>query len=155
MKRYVSVGSAFMFFFGGAYFTILYYLHIYFQSIHNSSAINSGVRMLAFILPLTFAAIFQGFALMNLGVVPAFWVLGGSLATVGCGLIYTMDGDTSVGKWIGYQVIVGFAVGWTFQVAISNAQVHATPEDMSQVTAIVNCKYNYAAVVATSGIVNG
>jgi hypothetical protein len=121
MKRYVSVGSAFMFFFGGAYFTILYYLPIYFQSIHNSNAINSGVRMLAFILPLTFAAIFQGFALMKLGVVPAFWVLGGSLATVGCGLMYTMDGDTSVGKWIGYQVIVGFAVGWTFEVAISNA----------------------------------
>ena len=140
MKRYVSIGSAFMFFFGGAYFTILYYIPVYFQSIHNTSAINSRVRMLALILPLTFAAIFQGFALMKLGIVPAFWVLGGSLATVGCGLLYTMDAETSVGKWIGYQILVGFAVGWTFQVAISNAQVHATSEDMSQVTAIVNCK---------------
>jgi hypothetical protein len=140
MKRYVSIGSAFMFFFGGAYFTILYYIPVYFQSIPNTSAINSGVRMLALILPLTFAAIFQGFALMKLGVVPAFWVLGSSLATVRCGLMYTMDAETSVGRWIGYQIIVGFAVGWTFQVAISNAQVHAASEDMSQVTAIVNCK---------------
>ena len=140
MKRYVSVGSAFMFFFGGAYFTVLYYIPIYFQSIHNTSAIASGVRMLALIVPLTFAAIFQGFALMKLGIIPIFWLFGGALATVGCGLMYTMDAETFVGKWVGYQIIVGFAVGWTFQVAISNAQVHASSEDMSQVTAIVNCE---------------
>jgi Na+/melibiose symporter-like transporter len=140
MKRYVSVGSAFMFFFGGAYFTVLYYVPIYFQSIHNTSAIASGVRMLALIVPLTFAAIFQGFALMKLGIIPIFWLFGGALATVGCGLMYTMDAETFVGKWVGYQIIVGFAVGWTFQVAISNAQVHASSEDMSQVTAIVNCE---------------
>ncbi|KAL4883823.1 major facilitator superfamily-domain-containing protein [Aspergillus karnatakaensis] len=137
-KRYVSVGSIFMFFFGGAYFTVLYYLPIYFQSVHNASPIGSGVKMLALIIPLTFAAIGQGFALSKIGIVPAFWIFGGTLGAVGSGLFYTMDADTSTGKWIGYQIIVGFTSGWTFQVSLSNAQVHASPEDMSQVTAIVN-----------------
>ena len=141
MKRYVAVGSIFMFFFGGAYFTILYYLPIYFQSIQNSSPIGSGVKMLALIVPLTIAAITQGFALTKIGIVPMFWLIGGTLGTVGCGLFYTMDQETSIGKWIGYQIIVGFTVGLTFQVALANAQVHASPEDMSQVTAIVNCKF--------------
>jgi hypothetical protein len=129
-----------MFFFGGAYFTILYYLPIYFQSVHNSSPIGSGVRMLALIIPLTIAAIVQGAALVKIGIVPAFWIVGGALATVGCGLFYTMDSQTSTGKWIGYQIIIGFTVGWTFQVALSNGQMYARPEDMSQVTAIINCK---------------
>jgi MFS family permease len=130
-----------MFFFGGAYFTILYYLPIYFQSVYNSSPIGSGVKMLALIIPLTIAAILQGVALSKIGIVPLFWIVGGTLGTIGCGLFYTMDSQTSTGKWIGYQIIVGFTCGWTFQVALSNAQVHVAPEDMSQVTAIVNCKF--------------
>ena len=138
VKRYVWVGSLFMFFFAGAYFTILYYLPIYFQSVSNTSPIGSGVRMLAVVIPLTIAAIVQGFALMKIGIVPAFWLCGGALGAIGGGLFYTMDEHTSVGKWIGYQIIVGFTNGWTFQVAIANAQVHASNQDMSQVTAIIN-----------------
>jgi hypothetical protein len=129
-----------MFFFGGAYFVVLYYLPIYFQSIHNASPINSGVRMLALIIPLTLSAILQGFALSKIGIVPLFWIIGGAIATIGAGLFYTMDANTSAGKWIGYQILVGFATGATFQVAIANAQVHARSEDLSQVSAIVNCK---------------
>jgi MFS family permease len=130
----------FMFFFGGAYFIILYFLPIYFQSVYNSSPIGSGVKMLALIIPLTIAAIVQGFALSKVGIVPLFWIIGGVLGTVGCGLFYTFDIGTSTGKWIGYQILVGFSAGWTFQIAMSNAQVHASPEDMSQATAIVNCE---------------
>lgn len=140
MDRHVGVGSIYMFFYGGAYFVLLYYLPIYFQSIHEASPIGSGVRMLALILPLTLTAIIQGFALSKIGIVPAFWIFGGALATIGSGLLYSMDANTSTGKWIGYQILVGFATGTTFQVAIANAQVHARPEDLSQVSAIINCK---------------
>ncbi|KAJ0422991.1 major facilitator superfamily domain-containing protein [Aspergillus carlsbadensis] len=137
-RRSIWVGSIYMFFFGGAYFNLLYYLPIYFQSVHDSSPIGSGVRMLAFIIPLTIAAIMQGFALSKIGIVPLFWIIGGALGTIGSGLFYTMDTETSTGKWIGYQIIVGFTVGITFQVALSNAQVHASLADMSQASAIVN-----------------
>ncbi|KAL4905579.1 hypothetical protein BDW74DRAFT_185111 [Aspergillus multicolor] len=138
LKRYVWVGSIFMFFFAGSYFIALYYIPIYFQSVYNASPIGSGVRMLALIIPLTFAVTVQGLALSKIGIVPLFWVVGGTLGTIGSGLLYTMDADTSTGKWIGYQIIVGFTIGWTFQVALQNGQVHAPPEDMSQVTAIIN-----------------
>ncbi|KAF2103444.1 MFS general substrate transporter [Rhizodiscina lignyota] len=138
LKRYVWVGSIFMFFFGGAYFTILYYLPIYFQSVYNNSPIGSGVKMLALIIPLTITAILQGITLSKVGIVPLFWIIGGALGSIGCGLFYTMDAHTTTGKWIGYQIIVGFTSGYTFQVALSNGQVHASPEDMSQVTAIIN-----------------
>lgn len=134
----------FMLFFGGAYFTILYYLPIYFQSVYGNSPIGSGVKMLALIIPLTFTAVAQGILLSKIGIVPLFWIIGGALATVGCGLFYTMDAHTTTGKWIGYQIIVGFTTGLTFQVALSNAQVHAKPEDMSQVTAILNCTPSFS-----------
>lgn len=138
VKRYVAVGSLFMFFFGGAYFTVLYYLPIYFQSVFGSSPIGSGVKMLAFIIPLIITIILQGAALSAIGIVPVFWIIGSAVATIGCGLFYTMGIHTSTGKWIGYQLIVGSATGITFQTSLSNAQVHAAPEDMSQITAIIN-----------------
>ncbi|CAG9978494.1 unnamed protein product [Clonostachys byssicola] len=137
-KKYVWTGSAFMFFFGGAYFTLLYYLPIYFQSVYNNSAIGSGVKMLAMILPLTFGAIIQGVVMSKVRIVPLIWIFGGALGTIACGLFYTMDSHTSTGKWVGYQIIAGFVCGLIFQVALSNAQVHAPPKDMSQTTAIVN-----------------
>ncbi|KAK4506935.1 hypothetical protein PRZ48_000668 [Zasmidium cellare] len=122
----------------GSYFVLLYYLPIYFQSVDNASPIGSGVRMLALIIPLTFAAIAQGFAYTNIGITPLFWTVGGTLGTIGCGLLYTMDESTPTGKWIGYQILVGVAVGFTTQVALQNAQVQCRPEDLSQATAVIN-----------------
>ena len=141
MERYICVGSIYMFFFGGAYFVILYYLPIYFQSVYNSSAITSGVNMLGLIIPLTIAAVVQGFVLSKIRIIPLYWVIGGALGTIGCGLLYTLDVGTPSAKWIGYQIMVGFATGWTFQAAMSNAQDHASAEDMSQATATVNCEF--------------
>ena len=129
-----------MIFFSGSYFVVLYYLPIYFQSVHGDSPIESGVKTLALILPLTFAAIAQGFAFTKIGIVPLFWMAGGAVGTTGCGLLYTINATTSTGKWIGYQILVGFAVGLTTQVALQNAQVQVGPEDLSQATAIINCK---------------
>jgi hypothetical protein len=130
-----------MFFFAGAYFTVLYYLPIYFQSVYSASPIGSGVRMLAMIIPMTLAIVVQSPVLSKIGVVPLFWIIGGALGALGCGLFYTMDATTSTGKWIGYQLIVGFTSGLTFQVAISYAQVKTKVEDMSQTTAIINCRW--------------
>jgi cyanate permease len=129
-----------MFFFAGAYFTILYYLPIYFQSVDNTSAVESGVYMLAMIIPLTIMIVAQGIIFSRFATVPVYWTCGGVLGAIGCGLLYTMDGATSAGKWIGYQILVGVAVGGAFNIALTNAQVHTPDEDMSQVTAIINCK---------------
>ncbi|KAL2111640.1 hypothetical protein VUR80DRAFT_9651 [Thermomyces stellatus] len=72
MERYIWVGAVFMFFFGGAYFTILYYLPIYFQSDHNASPTKSSVNMLTLIIPLTLATVVQGAGLSKIRIVPLF-----------------------------------------------------------------------------------
>jgi len=139
--RFIWPGVIFQFFFAGAYFTILYYLPIYFQSVKNTTPIESGVRMLAMIIPLTITAILQGVAFVKIRLATVFWISGGILCAVGSGLLYTMKQDTSIGKWIGYQILVGAGSGWAFQIATAQAQVNARPEDMSQVTSMVFCKF--------------
>lgn len=45
-----------------------------------------------------------------------FEVLGAAIATIAGGLIYTLDVDTSLGKQIGYQLLLGVGVGWVVQI---------------------------------------
>lgn len=90
---------------------------------------------------LTIAATFQGIALSKVGYATPFMVVGAALGAISSGLFYTLNVDTSAGKWIGYQIICGFAVGGTFQTAIAVVQVNAKPEDMSSVTAMIFCEY--------------
>ncbi|KAK1764303.1 major facilitator superfamily domain-containing protein [Phialemonium atrogriseum] len=135
--RNVWVPSLFTFFFAGAYFVIVYYLPIYFQSIDGASPTNSGVRNLPLILAVTVATIASGVFISATGVATPLMVLGAALATVAAGLIYTLDIGSSSGKWIGFQILGGLGWGVGFQVPIIVAQGTAKPSDMSSVTAII------------------
>jgi hypothetical protein len=74
--------------------------------------------MLALIIPLTFAAIAQGSEFTKFGIVPVFWLIGGSLGAISSDLFYTINETIGEGKLIGFQIIMGFAVGLTTQVAL-------------------------------------
>lgn len=51
-KREVLVGSMFSFFISGAVFVLIYFLPIYFQAIRGTSAVGSGIRHLALVIPI-------------------------------------------------------------------------------------------------------
>ncbi|GAB1314464.1 Efflux pump antibiotic resistance protein [Madurella fahalii] len=133
----VWVGSIYAFLFAGSYFVIIYYLPLYFQSIDNSSPTDSGVRNLPLILSVTVATIVTGAAISSTGIAAPIAVVGAAIATVASGLLYTLDIGTETGKWVGYQILGGFAWGAAFQVPIIIGQATASPEDLSSATAII------------------
>jgi hypothetical protein len=51
-KREVCVGAMFSFFLSGALFLLIYFLPIYFQAIRGTSAVQSGIRHLALVIPI-------------------------------------------------------------------------------------------------------
>ena len=140
MRRAVGVSSIFAFLFGGSYFLIVYYLPIYFQSIKNVSPALSGVYNLPLIITATAAIISASVFITATGLAVPVQVCGAAITVVGSGLLYTLDIDTSTGKWIGYQILG--AVGWgsAFQVPIMVGQGNAEAKDIPSVTAIILCK---------------
>lgn len=136
-NRVYLVSSLFAFFFAGAYFLIIYYLPIYFQSIDNVSPTDSGVRNLPLILAVTIATVASGSFISVNGMATPVAVLGAVLATIAAGLIYTFDIGTPSGKWIGYQILGGVGWGLAFQVPIITGQATAPAEDLAEVTAII------------------
>jgi len=136
-NRDVWVSSIFTFLFAGSYFVIIYYLPVYFQSVDNASPTQSGVRNLPLILSVTVATIAAGAGISATGIAAPVAVVSAALATIAAGLLYTLDIGTPAGKWIGYQILGGFAWGAAFQVPIVIGQATAAPDDISSTTAII------------------
>jgi MFS family permease len=123
--------SLFQFFFAGSYMISLYYLPIYFQSVHGVSPIQSGIRNLPLVIASAIAILLTGQLVAKTQRTGPVMVFGSSLATVACGLFYTFNTDTSTGRWIGYQILAGVAWGSGFQMAINTVQAKAKPADLS------------------------
>ena len=138
----VVSASLFAFYFFGSYFTLIYYLPIYFQSIDNVSPTDSGVRNLPLILTVSVLTIVSGFALRNPKLAIPSIIGGAALAVVGDGLLCTLNIGTSSGKWIGYQIISGIGVGIALQVPIIVCQGACDAQDMSSVTSIILCTFS-------------
>jgi len=142
-QRWLWGPAAFQFFFAGCYFLLLYYLPIYFQSIKGEDAVQSGVDNLPLVVAGCLAIISGGIIVTKTRHATPFMCFCAGLTTVGCGLLYTLDIDTSAGKWIGYQILLGFSIAFPFQNALNIAQANATNEDMSTATASLACMFPY------------
>lgn len=140
--RNVWVNGAYGFFFAGSYFVPLYYLPIYFQGVKNVSPTGSGVRNLPLIIAFSVATVVSGGSITKTGVATPLLPIGSAIAAVSAGLMYTLDVGTDSGKWIGYQVLAGFAYGIAFQVPIIVCQGTVDPSDLASVTAIMLCEYH-------------
>ncbi|KAM0077249.1 hypothetical protein ACKRZS_010553, partial [Fusarium odoratissimum] len=135
--RTLYISCSYAFFFAGGYFVLIYYLPVYFQSIHNVSPTMSGVRNLPLIIAVTIATIMSGASITNTGICAPILVGSAAIATVAAGLIYTLDIGSGSGKWIGYQVLAGLAWGAGIQVPMIATQGTSKELDLASKTAIL------------------
>ena len=135
-NRAILVNCMYIFFFAGAFFTLLYYLPIYFQSVDNVSASQSGVDNIPLVLGISIFTILSGGLISTFGIYVPLLFLGSVLATIGAGLIYTLDIGSSSAHWIGYQVLTGIGIGISVQVPIIANQAFVKMSEISSVTAI-------------------
>ncbi|MCJ1396154.1 hypothetical protein MMC18_009043 [Xylographa bjoerkii] len=130
-KRTIAVGSAFIFCTNVAGFARVYNLPIYFQAIDGVSPSESGIRVLPTILAISLFTFVGAGAVGKIGWYQPFLIFGSMLATIGGSLIYTFDIGTSIGKFIGYQVIAGAGIGIAIQVPVIVAQATSSRPDMA------------------------
>lgn len=127
----------YIFFNAAAYFVLLYYVPLYFQSTRGVSPSDSGVRNLPFVFGSALFSIASGVLITATGHYMPILVFGSAIATVGAGLIYTLDVNTTAGKWIGYQILSGAGHGLTIQIPVIVAQATVSPSDLSSASSII------------------
>ncbi|KAK3168518.1 hypothetical protein OEA41_004966 [Lepraria neglecta] len=135
-QRAILVNLVYNFFFAGAFFAMLYYLPIYFQSVDGVSASESGIRNIPLVLGVSIFTVVSGGLITTYGVYVPFLLAGSALATIGAGLIYTLDIGSPSSHWIGYQALAGIGVGLSIQVPIIANQAFVSMSEISSITAI-------------------
>lgn len=136
-RRSVLSATMFALFFGGAFFLLVYYVPIFFQSVKGSSAMKSGIQLLPLMLATVISSVLVGAFVTAAGYYTPFLIGSTAIAAIGTGLITTYSVDISTGKWIGYQILVGAGVGAGFQIPMTAVQTVLPPEDIPVGTAAV------------------
>ncbi|KAF9892791.1 hypothetical protein FE257_000380 [Aspergillus nanangensis] len=114
-QRSVFCAAFYTFFASSAMMLMVYYLPIWFQTVKLVSPVNSGIYVLPLVLSLVVGSLISGFITQKIGYyVPAMYICP-CIMSVGLGLISTLNLDTGSPRWIGYQVLAGFGLGFGLQ----------------------------------------
>lgn len=136
-QRSMAFSTWFVLCLGGSFFGILYYIPIWFQAIKGTTATESGIRNLPMILSLVLMSILSGGAVTVLGYYTPWMIASSILMSIGVGLLSTLEVDSGHAKWIGYQIIYGFGVGFGMQQPIIAAQTVLKLDDVPVGTSLI------------------
>lgn len=108
----------------------IFYLPFYFQASKGTTAEESGIRTIAYLVSITVSSIFIGGAITLIGWYSPFMWLGSAIFTVGAGLLYTLKVSSPSRTWIGFQIVAGIGAGASVQIPFIAVQVVSTPQTM-------------------------
>ncbi|OBZ85304.1 putative MFS-type transporter C16A3.17c [Choanephora cucurbitarum] len=125
-------------FFGMTFFSMVYYLPIYFQVVKEDSAMWSGIRLIPMEMLIAAFATFAGIFISKVGLYKPLPPMGMALLTISVGLLCLFDENTPFSAIYGYTVIGGAGLGLMFSSAIIALQASSEPRDIAVVTGLGN-----------------
>ncbi|RYO83499.1 hypothetical protein DL766_004975 [Monosporascus sp. MC13-8B] len=114
----------------GAFNTAYYFIPLYFQGIKATSAQDSGIRMIPLVVTQVIIILIVGIVSAKTGHYVPFFIASGVVGSIGMSLLTTWQVDSSVGSWIGYQVIIGFGLGMGMQLFATAVSATLPDEDV-------------------------
>ncbi|GFZ49265.1 hypothetical protein JCM24511_07384 [Saitozyma sp. JCM 24511] len=144
----VAAAMVTMWFSGAAFYGTLYYLPTCYQVVQGVSAIRSGVLLLPLVLVQTVCSFTSGMLVSATG--DYFWNLAVGYAcwTIGLGLLTSTDQTTTTATLTGFQILVGFGAGQTFQTSLMAIQAAVDRKDMAVATGMRNFMRQFGGMVA-------
>ncbi|KAK1988890.1 major facilitator superfamily-domain-containing protein [Colletotrichum cereale] len=108
----------------------IFYLPLYYQFTRGSSAVETSVHLLPFILFLVAFNILNGQFMGRTGYYYPWYIAGSALELIGGVLLYTVDEFTPNAKIYGYTIILGAGVGCFCQAGFAIAQMKVPPAEI-------------------------
>ncbi|EDN90933.1 hypothetical protein SS1G_00333 [Sclerotinia sclerotiorum 1980 UF-70] len=136
--RNTILAYVFAFLFGAGFFSLIFYLAIYFQSVKGSSATKAGIELLPLLISTVLSSIVTGGLITAIGYYTPVMIFCMILFAVGSGLITTFSLTTPMSRWFGFQVITGIGIGVGFQGGVLVVQTVLPLVDVPVGTACVS-----------------
>ncbi|MBE3041294.1 MFS transporter, partial [Candidatus Bathyarchaeota archaeon] len=125
-----------------------YYLPLYFQGVKGLSSLDSGIYLLAYVLPLSLVSALIGFVIRATGNYNIGIVAGLAVMTLGFGLFIDLDADSGLTKMILYQVVAGIGVGPNFQSPLIALQAGVEGRDIASATSTFSFMRQIAGAIS-------
>jgi hypothetical protein len=135
-NRLVLANLFYIFFLAGAFFPLMYTLPIQFQSVSDTSASQSGVRLIPLVLGVSVCTMISNGLLTVWRHYKPWLLLGALLATAGNSRIYTLGANTPTGQWVGYELITAVGIGLALQIPLIYNQALVPADDMPAATSL-------------------
>ncbi|TCD71948.1 hypothetical protein EIP91_000080 [Steccherinum ochraceum] len=116
---------------------VVYYLPVYFQACKGDGPIRSGVVMLPTAFIISPFAIIAGISVKVLGKYRPANMVGWVLIVLGFGVLSLLELDSSMGRWVGYQVIVAAGLGLIYSSTVFPVLASLSPEDAASALAFL------------------
>lgn len=114
----------------------LYYLPLYYEAVQGLSPILSGVALFPETFTVAPGAFIVGTLISRTGRYRwAVWS-GWAITTLGLGLLYLLDVNTSTVEWIFLNLVVGIGLGFNYSALGVTLQAATSEEDMSSAVAM-------------------
>ncbi|PLB44777.1 MFS general substrate transporter [Aspergillus steynii IBT 23096] len=130
-----------------------YYLPLYFQSAQEASPFRSGLLILPFVLTEAALSLAAGLIIHSTGRYLAVVWVGTTLVLLGTGLFIDYDASSSLGKIIGYQIVIGMGCGLLFFPPLLALQSNVRQDETASATATFGFIRNMA--MAMSVVIGG
>jgi len=117
--------------------TQTYHLPFYFQAVKGVDPQTSGVNILPHGVTVTVMSLITGSTVTWLGYYIPFMWIGSAVFTTGAGLLYTIDQDTPLARWFGFEVLAGAGFGMAIQISIVAVQVVLSTADIPLGTVLI------------------
>ncbi|CAO3652082.1 unnamed protein product [Cunninghamella blakesleeana] len=124
--------------FGLSFFSLIYYLPVYFQVVKGDTAMWSGIRLIPMQMSVCVFSILTGLLISKFQVYRPFLWIGTSVITLHVGLVSLFNVDTSFSMIYGITVIGGAGMGMLFSSTIIAIQSPVDRKDISVATGLNN-----------------
>ncbi|KAJ4321168.1 hypothetical protein N0V94_003008 [Neodidymelliopsis sp. IMI 364377] len=135
-NRTILANSCFIFFLAGAYFPLLYTLPIQFQSVNNTSASQSGIRLIPLVLGISAVTMIANGVLTFWRHFKPFLLVGAVFAITGNVKIYRSDTSTLTSEWVGYEILSAIGIGIALQIPMIANQASVPTGDLAAATSL-------------------
>ncbi|KAG9762870.1 MFS general substrate transporter, partial [Aureobasidium melanogenum] len=124
--------------FGAGFFSLTYYLSVYFQSVKESSSLHSGIQVLPLLISSSVSSTCTELLISRLGYYTPFIIICMALFACGAGLLTSLSITTPYAQNLGYQIITGFGVGIGFEGGIIAVQTVLSGRDIPVAISVVS-----------------
>jgi hypothetical protein len=158
-NKMITANACYIFFLAGAYFPLLYTLPVQFQSVNNTSASQSGIRLIPLILGISAVTMMVNGILTFWRHYKPFLLLGAVFVLAGNAKIHGSNATTHTSAWIGYEILSAVGIGMALQIPVIANQALVSADDIAAVTTLTlfmeNCGETLFVASCEGAFTNG